>query len=423
MGANRAPLLSAERLARMVLSPPPMQPAHSPAWTSGRLRSIDLMRGAAALAVVVYHSINAGSTPPASATWYPWLSELAEFGQMGVPLFFVLSGFCIHFGWARAHSRGEDDHLAFLPFWRRRLHRLYPPYLVALVLSIGLALAVSFVRPDLALRGYPTPDRGWLGLDLLAHAAMVHGFIPFFDRAGGNPPFWTLAREEYFYLMYFGLLAARRRLGPLRAVLGVGVVGLLFPFCFRPFLAESSPWWDLINSSSIALWLQWALGFLAVEAFFGLVRLPALASDLRLVPLWMAAAIACKSFAPVALAPICWGLAFFTLVNGLVARERAGRGFEGGWARWLAQAGVYSYSIYLVHHPVRGLVKRALEGWIVNGEVATFVVANVAVVAAGYGAGRLFFELVERRFLRTAAVPEAPQVPEATTVQRSSAPG
>jgi peptidoglycan/LPS O-acetylase OafA/YrhL len=118
-----------------------------------------------------------------------------------------------------------------------------------------------------------------------------------------------------------------------------------------------------------------------------------------LVPVWMALGVFTNRFAPVALAPLAWGMAFFTLVNYGVFQERAGTWTPGRLQLWFAKVGVFSYSIYLVHHPVRGLVKRVLERFIIGGNLLVFIAANVVVVIAGYFAGRAFFALVERRFI------------------------
>jgi peptidoglycan/LPS O-acetylase OafA/YrhL len=40
---------------------------------------------------------------------------------------------------------------------------------------------------------------------------MLHGVIPQFDHMGGNPPFWSLAREEYYYALYLPLLVLARK--------------------------------------------------------------------------------------------------------------------------------------------------------------------------------------------------------------------
>src|SRR5690606_30666061 len=100
----------------------------------------------------------------------------------------------------------------FVAFWKRRFFRLYPTYLVVLCLSMLLVLGALILNPSVPLvQAYPEPRLSWIGLDFMAHLTMLHGLHPVFDRAGGNPVFWTLAREEYLYLLYFPLLLAFRR--------------------------------------------------------------------------------------------------------------------------------------------------------------------------------------------------------------------
>jgi len=106
----------------------------------GRALSLDAMRGVAALVVVLYHAL--GVAPQtAFHGWQWWLPTVAayvvHFGYAGVYLFFVISGFCIHLHWARARAAGvEQPIIKFSAFWKRRVRRLYPPYLAALVLYL-----------------------------------------------------------------------------------------------------------------------------------------------------------------------------------------------------------------------------------------------------------------------------------------------
>src|SRR4051794_21457001 len=114
------------------------------ALSTTRLRSIDALRGIAALGVVFYHAVEQGDKAlPNNFLKYPvkLLQFGSSFGYIGVFLFFVISGFCIHLQWARGRANNEPPRIAFGSFWRRRIRRLYPPYLIAIVLFLGLSAA------------------------------------------------------------------------------------------------------------------------------------------------------------------------------------------------------------------------------------------------------------------------------------------
>ena len=57
-----------------------------------------------------------------------------------MPLFFVISGFCIHLPYARALAAADPETTApdWKRFFARRFWRLYPPYLAALVVALAL---------------------------------------------------------------------------------------------------------------------------------------------------------------------------------------------------------------------------------------------------------------------------------------------
>src|SRR5882762_2330111 len=108
-------------------------------WSGGRLLSIDALRGIAALGVVLYHAVGRETvTMPHSFWQWPgfFVRSLTSFGYVGVFLFFVISGFCIHMQWARAQAAGQPQQIRFGTFWKRRLRRLYPAYLIALALYL-----------------------------------------------------------------------------------------------------------------------------------------------------------------------------------------------------------------------------------------------------------------------------------------------
>lgn len=108
----------------------------------GRLQSIDALRGVAALGVVLYHAVmqTTNSVPGNFFRWPVKLVQFASsFGYIGVFLFFVISGFCIHLQWAKSRANGQQPAIQFGAFWRRRFRRLYPPYLIAFALFLLMA--------------------------------------------------------------------------------------------------------------------------------------------------------------------------------------------------------------------------------------------------------------------------------------------
>ncbi|HCX30343.1 MAG TPA: hypothetical protein DHU55_11360, partial [Blastocatellia bacterium] len=95
----------------------------------GRLQSIDALRGVAALGVVLYHAVlrTENAVPNNFFRWPVRLLQFgSSFGYIGVFLFFVISGFCIHLQWAKSRAANQPKRIQFGAFWKRRLRRLYP---------------------------------------------------------------------------------------------------------------------------------------------------------------------------------------------------------------------------------------------------------------------------------------------------------
>jgi peptidoglycan/LPS O-acetylase OafA/YrhL len=122
-------------------------------YQAGRLESLDLLRGIAAAAVLIYHSSN-------------FLGfQLLPQSYLAVDLFFVLSGFVIAHNYDRRIASG----MTTSQFMTQRIIRLYPCY--------GLALVVSFVLGSARLaREAGTIDVGGLALAGALNAVMLPAF-------------------------------------------------------------------------------------------------------------------------------------------------------------------------------------------------------------------------------------------------------
>ena len=390
-----------------------------------RLRSIDALRGAAALGVVLYHSVDRRpAVIPAGWSRYPelLLQFVSSFGYIGVFLFFVISGFCIHLQWARAKANGEQPVISFGSFWQRRLRRLYPPYIIALAIYLGLTAAT--VGIDVT---------HFFIYDVGMHLFMLHNLDPK-TCYSINGVFWTLAIEEQLYLAYFVLLFVRARFGWIKTLI-VCLLARAGWMLFSHLVWLKTGFGVPVPEAAASHWFTWALGAISVEAMFGLIKLPKWCSNLKLAVVLIIGAAALSNALPwmpkdtvwhngswFLLHPL-WGVGFLIIVNRAVVSEQ----------RWMhssklpilvslfATLGVFSYSIYLTHELT------IMQSWRWTSATSSQMgKVLVLVMPATIVAAWVFFWFCEKPFMakrktKQARVPEAPVMGEQEAAK--SAPG
>ena len=208
------------------------QPTPPRAQPLQRLRSLDGLRGVAAIVVVAYHSllispqladIVVNNKPPAPGSFWDLLlySPLRIFiaGNEAVIVFFVLSGLVL-----TLQVRRERD-FNWGTYFPRRLVRLYLPMFASVVFAVIVTLLLHRDRDasDSAwVQFYTYPDFSW---KFAIQAADVFNGTPDF-----NSPLWSLRWEVLFSLLLpvFVLIASRGRklawtaiaLAPLAVLLG-----------------------------------------------------------------------------------------------------------------------------------------------------------------------------------------------------------
>lgn len=372
----------------------------------GRLQSIDALRGVAALGVVLYHAVlQTQNAVPQNILQWPVRGGmfLSSLGYIGVFLFFVISGFCIHLQWAKSRAAGKPSSIEFGPFWKRRIRRLYPPYILALVLFMALAAMTSGINVT-----------HFFVYDVVMHLLMLHNLDPQ-TCYSINGVFWTLAVEEQLYLAYFLLLFLRTRWGwgPTLIVCALARVGWFFlGHTFWLITGVGTP----VPEAAASHWFTWALGALAVEAAVGLVQLPKWCRNLWLSGVAIVVASAISVLLPLTpkdtllhdgawmlMHPI-WGLGFFIIVNRAVQSERS-------WLTKLQQPrlvsmaasiGVFSYSLYLTHELVIMQSWRFTIRWL-PPMVNTLLIITPATIAFAW----LFYRSCERPYMRKSTQQEA----------------
>jgi len=307
------------------------------------LWSLNGLRAAGALLVMLYH-VN---------SWNLQVVRGSSAFYTGVGLFFVLSGFVLT--WTARPGT------TLRAFYTRRLARIYPNHVVALVLGLLVTVLVLGTQVDVGT--------------VLAGLFLVQAWSP--DSSvvfAVNGVAWSLSCEIAFYVAFPALLWALRRVSSrTRAVLAGAalvtppVIGIVWP-------------------STIALMFHLPLTRLP-EFVLGMVTAMAVQEGWRPrvpAPVWLGAlAVGVLGAAAVDVHPTALTAVLAAVFAPLAARC-AGGDIDGRnrWARHpvVMLGGALSFSFYLVHELViRALVATPLRGW---GTIPLVVVLSVALAFA-----------------------------------------
>lgn len=324
--------------------------------------------------------------------------------NLGVPLFFVISGYCI-LASADGHRRSGRTSWHFL--WRR-FRRIYPPYWGSLLVFLGFSVGLPLIgRPELLGPPYPIalevfrPNQisaaQWVG-----NLTLTETWRPL---VGGGPMFvwtrvsWSLCYEEQFYFVTFlVLLVAKRHL--YRAMLAVSVgsflvrvvlndigalhrLGGTFPILWHEFAVGLAVYarLNVLGPSRGGRWVEAALLALAAFGlFFPPTDVPVRGSTL-IAPLFGLLLIRSRQ------------------ANDPTARDTRRRRIGARLGSPLVACGRRSYSLYLVHLPICTAGNVLLWELGVQSFWGRAVFAMPVVVLAAVGFGWLFHHLVERHFL------------------------
>ncbi len=326
------------------------------------LESLQVLRGVAALMVVVYHvtmALYLGDFITRGEVW--------DLGSRGVDLFFVLSGFIIF----HVH-RVDLGHPSALPrYCIRRVFRIYPPYWAVLVPLLGFSL----LWPQIA------------GAQALGLQRILSSFFLLPEFAGWPVlnVAWSLSYELFFYAV-FGLAIFSRLLGAV--VAGSVLLGSIL----AGFGCWDSPLLLFVFSGYN---LQFFFG--AVTAYLYADRTISLPRKLGLLVLISLVVVGLgimgsESFFGILLAgAIAAMLILWSLEGARTNVPLSGALFSLG-----AFLGNASYSIYLVHNPVVGLVTRLSRGWGFESSLLVGAMSLILSVAASV----VFYLLVEKPLLK-----------------------
>ena len=170
------------------------------------LDSITVLRGLAALGVVFFHIriflwVGWNEIRDNSHLYTEfdkitaWLSIPTPFMGECVLLFFVISGFCVHLPHARNGGRLNIPTYAI-----RRFLRIYPPYLIAILLSVVVIAVLS----ESEIGDEP----------LFSVFMMLQNYLPVVNsQLSTNKSLWSIPTEVEFYLAYPIILIIYNKIG------------------------------------------------------------------------------------------------------------------------------------------------------------------------------------------------------------------
>jgi peptidoglycan/LPS O-acetylase OafA/YrhL len=334
-------------------------PATRPA-TGGRFVFIDALRGLAACGVLACHFV------PKPPFVVPVLDGSLRLGSLGVEIFFVISGFVI------AYSVRKDRITpAFLGnFAVRRSLRLDPPYWVTIACVV---LAGALCHRLLPTAPYEPCTSG----QLASHLVYMQTMFGYKDLC---TVFWTLRLEVLFYLMFIltlGLvqIAERRAAASWAPRIRQAVFLSLATLSLTAFALDRGPgvlkywhmfllgatlWWSL--SAPSGRWVFWSL------------------------PILMVASLAIRPNLEV---PIALAAALLVYTAGRLGRLESWLAWP-----WLQYLGRISYSLYLIHVPVRDTFQ-AVGSALTGGDPIAAQCFSLAALAASFGAAHLLHRWVE----------------------------
>ncbi|MGV9709650.1 acyltransferase family protein [Gordonia sp. NPDC003424] len=343
---------------------------------AARIPSLTGIRTVAALAVCLTHA----------AFWTghytdDYVGRLLSRFEVGVAIFFVLSGYLLFTPWVAALADGRRMPSTGRYFWHRA-RRVLPAYWVTV---IAVYLLYGFYEPPDAS---PT-GLGWSGFWRNMTFTQVYGEG---HLHSGLTQMWSLAAEVVFYLVLpiiaYGLVAVvcRRRWRP--DLLIAGILPLLLV----------SPIWSVAVAGSAGvnptarLWAPAFFGWFAAGM--------GLAVAARLIRRWPAApsvAIALAAFLlsatsiageptitpDSASATIVKHLLYAVVAVGLIGPLTVGDRSDG-WARMcgsrpMVAFGEISYEFFLVHVVVLEVVTDVLGYGVFHGSTVVVFVATTAI--------------------------------------------
>ena len=292
-------------------------------------QGLDVLRALCALAVFFFHC------------------GLINFGNLGVQIFFVISGFLITRSLENRPQGTASQRV--LAFYGRRVRRILPPLYLYLLLLAPFAFLVQRQLVN-----------GWLAAVTFTYN--FYNLTSSFVSSSFLSHLWSLAVEEQFYLVFPLLMVLMRRQAT-AVLLSLCVAMPLVRLGFTALVGHDGYATYVAGFTQLDLF---AVGALLQLHFRKLPRFNTVVATLvlLLVTMLLLGFATTGSACGVLFCPFpgvsgayqhVWGYSLIALLGGLLVIQFSGLPVTSPLSRWLATFGAYSYEFYILHCPVLGI--------------------------------------------------------------------
>lgn len=336
-----------------------------------KLDSIQALRGGAVLLVIAFHFRQYLNSVYAQADIGDRLFGL---GEVGVDIFFVISGFIIVYS-----SRNSDSNTT-TEFIIKRFFRLYPVYIVTLLLLLLFDKSTSYTVTNIVKSALLIPND--------------YNFIGPWYGYSINLPAWTLTYEVLFYAVFaVGIFVSHKFRTPISIFIMILMVCSVQIY-FRGFMQIDPITRDLeddyiiknLTFISNPIVYDFIYGMIIAELFMQLndrVTKSRVFVMVMVCFFWVSVALIISGYNRGA-GIQRWGLYSFMLVGSLVMLcKHADIKFGSFWL-WM---GEMSYSLYINHMVVKklsGIYLRDLGIYKANGGATLFLILFILTFVMSY---------------------------------------
>jgi peptidoglycan/LPS O-acetylase OafA/YrhL len=327
--------------------------------SANTLMFLDGLRGIAALYVVIGHArgflwegYSSGYlTHPENYNFFDKIAmyglSLFKFGHEVVLFFFMLSGFLIHLKYAKKYKHNPQAKFDYKEYFLRRVKRIYPPFLFAILLtylldSLGTSLGYSLYNGTKILESFEISQTHDIRTLLGNFFFLFKVYVPIF---GTNGPAWSLKYEWWFYMLYPLLML----LGKQSIFKSTTCILALFIFSFFPLI-----WPEQLIREVFSMMLSCWFGVLLAEIYTKRINIKIKHASFMIVMLFISPLLAKQN-------PVIYyttiGLGMSGLLSTFFWVQQKGVSLTIlEKLKWL---GNFSYTPYIIHFPLLML----FSGW------------------------------------------------------------